>query len=264
MIKIILVFIIFVGSNIVHADTVTIQSTTSTRDSGLYKYLLPFYPKYKETQIKVVAVGTGQAITNARNCDGGILIVHDKKRETEFMKNNYGSEIHNLMFNDYIIIGPKEDLAEVSNSLSSSEVFTKIYNSGSRFISRSDSSGTHAAEMSIWTKSGLDPTSFSGSWYLESGQGMGPSLNIATSLGGYTLTDRSSWLRFQNKANHTILYENAQELRNDYSMILVNHTRCQNLNYDAAKSLYNWLKSAEVAQLINRYEINNNNVFYVE
>ena len=92
MLKIILVFIIFVGSNIVHADTVTIQSTTSTRDSGLYKYLLPFYPKYKETQIKVVAVGTGQAITNARNCDGGILIVHDKKRETEFMKNNYGSK----------------------------------------------------------------------------------------------------------------------------------------------------------------------------
>ena len=249
MLKILLSFIIFVGSNIIHADTVTIQSTTSTRDSGLYKYLLPFYPKYKETQIKVVAVGTGQAITNARNCDGGILIVHDKKRETEFMKNNYGSVIHNLMFNDYIIIGPKEDLAQVS---------------GSRFISRSDSSGTHAAEMSIWTKSGLDPTSFSGSWYLESGQGMGPSLNIATSLGGYTLTDRSSWLRFQNKANHTILYENAQELRNDYSMILVNHARCQNLNYEAAKSLYNWLKSAEVAQLIIRYEINNNNVFYVE
>ena len=95
MLKIILVFIIFIGSNIVHADTVTIQSTTSTRDSGLYKYLLPFYPKYKETQIKVVAVGTGQAINNARNCDGGILIVHDKKREAAFMKNNYGSKIHN-------------------------------------------------------------------------------------------------------------------------------------------------------------------------
>ena len=264
MLKIILIFIVFVGSNTIHADTVTIQSTTSTRDSGLYKYLLPFYPKYKETQIKVVAVGTGQAINNARNCDGGILIVHDKKREAAFMKNNYGSKIHNLMFNDYIIIGPKEDFADVSNSLSSSEVFTKIYNSRSIFISRSDSSGTHAAEMSIWTKSGLDPTSFSGSWYLESGQGMGPSLNIATSLGGYTFTDRSSWLRFQNKVNHTILYENPQELRNNYSMILVNHTRCQNLDYEPAKSLYNWLKSAEAAKLISTYEINNDTVFYVE
>ena len=264
MLKIILIFIVFVGSNTIHADTVTIQSTTSTRDSGLYKYLLPFYPKYKETQIKVVAVGTGQAINNARNCDGGILIVHDKKREAAFMKNNYGSKIHNLMFNDYIIIGPKEDFAGVSNSLSSSEVFTKIYNSKSMFISRSDSSGTHAAEMSIWTKSGLDPTSFSGSWYLESGQGMGPSLNIATSLGGYTFTDRSSWLRFQNKVNHTILYENPQELRNNYSMILVNHTRCQNLDYEPAKSLYNWLKSADAAKLISNYEINNNTVFYVE
>ena len=264
MLKIILIFIVFVGSNTIHADTVTIQSTTSTRDSGLYKYLLPFYPKYKETQIKVVAVGTGQAINNARNCDGGILIVHDKKREAAFMKNNYGSKIHNLMFNDYIIIGPKEDFAGVSNSLSSSEVFTKIYNSKSMFISRSDSSGTHAAEMSIWTKSGLDPTSFSGSWYLESGQGMGPSLNIATSLGGYTFTDRSSWLRFQNKVNHTILYENPQELRNNYSMILVNHARCQNLDYEPAKSLYNWLKSADAAKLISNYEINNDTVFYVE
>ena len=209
-------------------------------------------------------MGTGQAINNARNCDGGILIVHDKKREAAFMKNNYGSKIHNLMFNDYIIIGPKEDFAGVSNSLSSSEVFTKIYNSKSMFISRSDSSGTHAAEMSIWTKSGLDPTSFSGSWYLESGQGMGPSLNIATSLGGYTFTDRSSWLRFQNKVNHTILYENPQELRNNYSMILVNHARCQNLDYEPAKSLYNWLKSAEAAKLISTYEINNDTVFYVE
>ena len=123
MLKIILMLIVFAGTNTVYADSVTIQSTTSTRDSGLYKYLLPFYPKYNQIQIKIIAVGTGQAITNARNCDGDILIVHDKKREIEFMENSYGSEIHNLMFNDYIIIGPKEDLADVSGSLSSSEVF---------------------------------------------------------------------------------------------------------------------------------------------
>ncbi len=264
MLKIILMLIAFAGTNTVYADSVTIQSTTSTRDSGLYKYLLPFYPKYNQIQIKIIAVGTGQAIANARNCDGGILIVHDKKREIEFMENNYGSEIHNLMFNDYVIIGPKEDLADVSGSLSSSEVFAKIYYSKSIFISRSDSSGTHAAEMSIWAKSGLNPSSFSGSWYLESGQGMGPSLNIATSLGGYTFTDRSSWLRFQNKAKHTILYENPQELRNDYSMILVNHARCQNQDYESAKSLYDWLKSAEAAELISSYQINNTNVFYVD
>ena len=264
MLKIILMLIVFAGTNTVYADSVTIQSTTSTRDSGLYKYLLPFYPKYNQIQIKIIAVGTGQAITNAKNCDGGILIVHDKKREIEFMENSYGSEIHNLMFNDYIIIGPKEDLADVSGSLSSSEVFAKIYYSKSIFISRSDSSGTHAAEMSIWAKSGLNPSSFSGSWYLESGQGMGPSLNIATSLGGYTFTDRSSWLRFQNKANHAILYENPEELRNDYSMILVNHARCQNQDYESAKSLYDWLKSAEAAELISSYQINNTNVFYVD
>ena len=133
--------IVFAGTNTVYADSVTIQSTTSTRDSGLYKYLLPFYPKYNQIQIKIIAVGTGQAITNAKNCDGGILIVHDKKREIEFMENSYGSEIHNLMFNDYIIIGPKEDLADVSGSLSSSEVFAKIYYSN-QFISRSDSANS--------------------------------------------------------------------------------------------------------------------------
>ena len=264
MLKLLLFSFLFISMNITHAATITIQSTTSTRDSGLYKYLLPFYPEYRKTQIKVIAVGTGQAIINARNCDGNILIVHDKKREIEFMKNNYGTEIHKLMFNDYVIVGPVEDFANVSNSVSASDAFKKIYHSKSVFISRSDSSGTHAAEISFWDQTGLDPSSSSGSWYLETGQGMGPSLNITTSLSGYTLTDRSSWLRFQNKSSHKILYENPEELRNDYSMILINHTRCQNLSLKPARNLFNWLKSAEAAELIRSYQIKNTNVFYID
>lgn len=264
MLKVILMFLFFFSINISYSDSVTIQSTTSTRDSGLYKYLLPLYPNYDQVQIKVVAVGTGQAIINARNCDGNILIVHDEKRENEFMENNYGTEIHSLMFNDYVIIGPKEDTARVSTSLTASDAFTKIFNSRSIFISRSDSSGTHAAEMSIWNESRLNPKTFSGLWYLESGQGMGPSLNIAISLGAYIFTDRSSWIRFKNKEDHDILYENTQELRNNYSMILVNHERCKNLVFEPAISLFNWLKSSEAARLIKNYQIYDSSVFYID
>ena len=264
MLKALLIFLFFFSINISYSDTVTIQSTTSTRDSGLYKYLLPLYPDYQKIQIKVVAVGTGQAIINARNCDGNILIIHDKKREIEFMKKNYGTKIHSLMFNDYVIIGPREDLARVATSLTAEDAFAKIYDSKSMFISRSDSSGTHAAEMSIWNELRLNPRPFSGSWYLESGQGMGPSLNIAISLGAYIFTDRSSWLRFQNKGSHDVLYENIEELRNNYSMILVNHARCNNLSLEPAINLFNWLKSTQAATLIKNYQINNKHIFYID
>ena len=177
--KIFLLF--FFSVNILFADSVTIQSTTSTRDSGLYKYLLPYYPNFRNVEIKVIAVGTGQAIMNAQNCDGNILIVHDEKREDIFMANNYGSERHNLMYNDFVIIGPNEDSARVYGSSSVLEAFSKIYENKRIFISRSDSSGTHAAEIKIWSQLGINPAKYSGKWYLESGQGMGPSLNIAIS-----------------------------------------------------------------------------------
>ena len=155
------------------AQEVVIQSSTSIRDSGLYEHLLPKYPYYDNTSIKVIAVGTGQAILNSKNCDGGILIVHDERREQLFMAEGFGSKRYALMFNDYVIIGSKEDKAKIVGSNSSAEVFTKINNKKSKFISRSDSSGTHAMEIKIWNSSKLNPIDFSGSWYLETGQGMG-------------------------------------------------------------------------------------------
>jgi len=256
------IFILFLTINIAYSESITIQSTTSTRDSGLYKYLLPKYPNFKDVQIKLIAVGTGQAIVNAKNCDGNILIVHDKEREDEFMANGFGSSRYNIMYNDFVIVGPKKDAADINGSESISEVFAKIYNKKHIFISRSDSSGTHSAEMSIWDNIGLDPTSSSGKWYLESGQGMGPSLNIAISLNGYILSDRSSWLRFNNKGDHTILYSNPIELKNNYSMIFVNHDRCNNLDLNPARDLYDWLKSDDVASLINGYKVKGQQVFY--
>ncbi len=261
--RLIIMIFIFCGSYS-FADSITIQSTTSTRDSGLYKYLLPHYPHFDKVQIKVIAVGTGQAITNAINCDGNILIVHDKEREDEFMHNGYGTSRYNLMYNDFVIVGPDTDIAKITNSKSISDVFLKIYNNRLFFVSRSDSSGTHSAEMAIWSKTNIDPVAYSGEWYLESGQGMGPSLNIAISLNAYILSDRSSWLRFNNKGEHKILYDSPDELRNDYSMILVNHDRCTNLNLTLSRDLYEWLKSDIAADLIKSYRINNQQVFYID
>ena len=257
------IFIFFLAINVSYSDSITIQSTTSTRDSGLYKYLLPKYPNFSDVQIKLIAVGTGQAIMNAKNCDGNILIVHDKKREDKFMADGFGSSRYNIMYNDFVIVGPKKDAANIKGSKSISEVLSKIYIKKHIFISRSDSSGTHSAEMSIWNNIGLDPTTSSGKWYLESGQGMGPSLNIAISLDGYIFSDRSSWLRFNNKGNHIILYSNPIELKNSYSMILVNHDKCKNLDLKPALDLYDWLKSDHAASLIKGYKVNGQQLFYI-
>jgi tungstate transport system substrate-binding protein len=245
------------------SESLIIQSTTSTRDSGLYKYLLPKYPYYSDIKIKVIAVGTGQAIKNAENCDGNILIVHDKDRELEFMSKGFGVMRHELMYNDYVLIGPTND-NEISKSNSITNAFSRIYDKKYSFISRSDSSGTHSAELAIWSKLSLYPRADSGKWYLESGQGMGPSLNIAVALDGYIFSDRSSWLRFKNKRRHKILYENRRELKNNYGMILVNHDRCSNLNYKYALDLYNWLSSDVAAGYIKKYRLNNERVFYID
>ena len=263
MIRFILYFFLL-APNILYAETLIIQSTTSTRDSGLYKYLLPNYPGYSNLQIKVIAVGTGQAIVNARNCDGDILIVHDKEKEEEFLKHGYGIRRHDLMYNDFVVIGPTKDSINIENSSSATEVFKTIHKEEHIFISRSDSSGTHSAEMKIWNNARLNPRMPSGKWYMETGQGMGPSLNIAISLNGYIFSDRSSWLRFNNKKSHKILYENPIELRNDYGMILVNPKRCPNNNYKAAKKLYEWLSSNDAAKLIMEYKLSGSSVFYIK
>jgi len=255
---------LFFASFSSYASSLTIQSTTSTRDSGLYQYLLPHYPDIDKVSVKVIAVGTGQAIMNAKNCDGNILIVHDKVRETKFIDDGYGSERHNLMYNDFIIIGPSSDNADISSSTSVVDAFSRIYQKKIKFISRADSSGTHASEIAIWNQLKLDPSIYSGEWYLESGQGMGPSLNIAISLNAYIFSDRSTWLRFKNKEKHAILYENSTELRNNYGMILVNHEKCDNLDYESSLNLYKWLSSDEAAELIRNYRISNSKVFYID
>lgn len=259
----ILPILLFLSSQLV-AQEVVIQSTTSTRDSGLYKYLLPRYPMYDDVTIKVIAVGTGQAILNSKNCDGGILIVHDQNRERLFMAEGFGSKRHELMFNDYVIIGPSHDPASIIQSISSVDAFKRIYSNQSKFISRSDSSGTHAMEMKIWRDGNISPIEHSGTWYLETGQGMGQSLNVAIATNAYILSDRSTWLKFSNKQSHKILYQNKVELKNQYGMILVNTDRCSNIDKEATLQLFQWLSSREAKNLINIYQISNTQIYYTE
>ena len=264
MYRYLLLFYSLISSTYLNADNIVIQSTTSTRDSGLYEYLLPNYPNYDFLNIKVVAVGTGQAIINAKNCDGDLLIVHDKKREIKFMKDGYGIKRHKLMYNDYVIMGPSRDPANITSIEKPSDVFLAIASTKSKFISRSDSSGTHFAEKSIWNNADFDPTKSSGVWYFETGQGMGPSLNIAIAKNAYIFTDRSSWIKYKNKSNHRILYENKNELKNEYGLILVNRNRCGSINNKVPSVLFDWLSSDNAKQLINSYKINDQQVFFVD
>ena len=243
-------------------NILVIQSTTSTRDSGLYEYLLPHYNRYESLSIKVVAVGTGQAIRNAKNCDADLLIVHDHQREKEFMSSGFGIKRHSLMYNDFIIVGPRKDPFKISSKKSPQEVFATIYSNNLKFISRSDSSGTHNAEMRLWSSASLDPVVSSGRWYIETGQGMGPSLNIAIGTNSYIFTDRASWLNYKNKQNHQVLYENPSKLMNPYGVILINPKKCPKSNSTEAILLYNWLTSDIAKSLIDNYKIFGSKLFY--
>ncbi len=259
--NLLLLIIIFFTQNL-YSSEVIIQSTTSTRDSGLYKYLLPKYPKYDSLVIKTIAVGTGQAIRNSKNCDGDLLIVHDEKREKQFLEQGYGIKRHILMYNDFIIVGPKNDPANIRKSLTPDNAFLKIYVKKSNFVSRADSSGTNAAEKKIWDAAKVDPSIFSGSWYFETGQGMGQSLNIAIALNAYIIVDRSTWIKFSNKQNHRVLFSNKKLMQNPYGLILINPDKCPDNNYLQAKLLFDWLSSGSTKSLINDYKINGNQVFF--
>jgi tungstate transport system substrate-binding protein len=243
-------------------NKILIQSTTSTRDSGFYEYILPYFYKSHDITVSVVSVGTGQAIKNASRCDGDLLIVHSPALEKKFMASGYGLLRNNLMYNNFIIIGPENDPIKINSSSSILNVFSKIYSSKYKFISRGDDSGTHSREKDIWKLLDLDTSNFSNDWYLESGQGMGATVNIAIGLDAYTLVDQATWLRFTNKSNHTSLFErDDNNLLNQYGIITINPAKCPNLNHNSAKIFYDWILSAKAQALIDRFMIDGARVF---
>jgi tungstate transport system substrate-binding protein len=244
------------------AQFIIVQSTTSTQNSGLYEALLPQFEARSGIEVRVVAVGTGQAIKNARNCDGDVLLVHAKSAEEQFVADGFGMSRADLMFNDFVIVGPAADPAGVAGSDDAAAALAAIRAAGAVFASRGDNSGTNKAEMALWRKAGIDPVVDSGGWYRETGSGMGATLNVAAAMGAYALTDRATWIAFANKGGLRILVEGDSALFNQYGVILVNPERCPNVKAAASQSFIDWLLSDTGQAAIGAYRRDGQQLFF--
>ena len=243
-------------------DFVLVQSTTSTRNSGLYDAILPRFTEATGIAVRVVAVGTGQALKNARNCDGDVLLVHAKAAEEAFVASGHGLARTDLMYNDFVIVGPPEDPAVVSGLSDPVAALTRIAEGAALFASRGDDSGTHKAEMRLWAKVGYDPVQASGTWYRETGSGMGATLNIAVGLGAYAMTDRATWIKFANKQDHAILVEGDPALFNQYGIIPVSPVACPNVRAEAAQRFADWMTGPEGQAAIAAYRVDGQQLFF--
>ena len=243
-------------------EYIILQSTTSTQNSGLYDYILPKFTKKNDIDVRVVAVGTGQAIKNAQNCDGDVLIVHSKDSEENFVRSGFGLYRKNLMYNDFVIIGPENDPAKVKSSDNAFEAFKKIFNERAIFASRGDESGTHKTEIKIWNNLNMSTNDFNGGWYRELGLGMGATLNVAVQMEAYVLSDRATWLAFKNKLQHLILFEGDDSLFNQYGIIPVNPNKCPSVKTNLSKIFIDWILSMEGQNLISSYKKNGQQLFF--
>ena len=243
-------------------EYIILQSTTSTQNSGLYDYILPQFIKKNGIDVRVVAVGTGQAIKNAQNCDGDVLIVHSKDSEENFVRSGFGLYRKNLMYNDFVIIGPENDPAKVKSSSNAFEAFKKIFNERAIFASRGDESGTHKTEIKIWNNLNMSTNDFNGGWYRELGLGMGATLNVAVQMDAYALSDRATWLAFKNKRQHLILFEGDESLFNQYGIIPVNPNKCPSVKTNLSKIFIDWILSMEGQNFISSYKKNGQQLFF--
>ncbi|WP_316013576.1 substrate-binding domain-containing protein [Roseobacter sp. HKCCA0434] len=240
------------------ADPVLIQSTTSTRNSGLYDAILPEFEAATGIETRVVAVGTGQAIRNATNCDGDLLIVHDRAAEDAFVAAGYGLERHALMYNDFVLIGPEEDPAGIATASGTGDALARIAAAEATFLSRGDDSGTHRKELTLWPD---DPRPASGSWYREVGAGMGATLNMAAGMGAYALTDRATWASFGNRQGLALLHEGDPALHNPYAAIAVSPDHCPQANVADARTLIDWLTGADGQAAIGAFAVDGQRLF---
>ena len=244
------------------SDDIILQSTTSTANSGLYDAILPGFTKQTGIVVHVVAVGTGQALRNARNGDGDVLLVHAKQAEQRFVNEGYGVERFDVMYNDYIIVGPPEDPAGISGLRDAPSALVRVARTQAPFASRGDDSGTHKKELSLWQTAGVDPTTWSGQWYRETGSGMGATLNTAVGMGAYTMTDRGTWVGFKNKADHRILVEGDISLYNQYGVILVNPAAHPAVNATSGQKFIEWILSDVGQRAIAGYRVSGEQLFF--
>ncbi|NRG19088.1 extracellular solute-binding protein [Rhizobiales bacterium] len=241
---------------------IVIQSTTSTANSGLLDAILPKFKDKTGIDVRVVAVGTGQAIKNATNGDGDVLLVHAKPAEEKFVADGWGVKRYDVMYNDFVIVGPENDPAGIRGMENATDALKKIAKAKAPFASRGDDSGTHKKELSLWKSADIDVTSASGSWYRETGSGMGATLNTAAGMNAYALTDRATWISFKNKGGLAILTEGDDRLFNQYGVILMNPEKHAAVKADEGGAFIDWLTGPEGQQAIANYKLDGQQLFF--
>jgi tungstate transport system substrate-binding protein len=243
------------------APFITVASTTSTENSGLFAYLLPIFQRQTGIEVHVVALGTGQALKTAARGDADVVFVHDKEAEDKFIAEGFGIGRREVMYNDFLIVGPKNDPAGIRGMHDAPAAFRTIAEKKAPFVSRGDDSGTYMLERRLWQAAGLDPKSAS-RWYRESGEGMGAVLNTAAGMDAYTLTDRATWLSFKNRGNLEALVEGDPRLLNQYRVMLVNPARYPQVKRDLGQRFIDWLTSPAGQQAIASYKIDGAQLFF--
>ncbi len=239
---------------------IRLATTTSTENSGLLKYLLPHFEKDSAYKVHTIAVGTGKALRMGQDGDVDVLLVHAPKAENDFIAKGHGEQRYPVMYNDFVIVGPKNDPAGISKATTITEALKKIASTKSRFISRGDDSGTHKKERTLWKLANISPDN-KHAWYLQAGQGMGKVLQIADEMGAYTMTDRGTWLAYQNKLALRIVFQGDTTLFNPYGIIAVSRKKYPDLNTQGAKALINWITSDKGQNLIGKFKVAGKTLF---
>lgn len=241
---------------------ITVSSTTSTVDSGLFNHLLPLFRARTGIAVKVLSQGTGQALDTGRRGDADVVLVHARAQEEKFVADGFGLARKPVMYNDFILVGPKADPARIAGIREGAAALTAIATARAPFVSRGDKSGTHAAELALWKAAGLDPAGAGQSWYREIGQGMGAALNTAAAMGAYVLADRGTWLGFRNRGDLSILVEGDRKLFNQYGVILVNPARHPHVKAQAGQAFIDWITGPDGQEAIRTYRINGEPLFF--
>ncbi len=260
-----LTLMLLLNISVVFADEVafiTLSSTTSTDNSGLLDYLIPRFKNKTGIDVRVIAVGTGRALQLGERGDADIVLVHHKTSEEIFVKSGFGIDRRDVMYNDYVIVGPKNDPAKIKELKHAADAFKLISQHSVPFVSRGDDSGTHKKELEIWSLANVDAQQHSGHWYREAGAGMGATLNIANGMNAYTITDRGTWLSFKNRDDLALLFENDPPLFNQYGVILVNPEKHDHIKHQAAKQFADWLISNEGQQAIADFTLEDQQLFF--
>jgi tungstate transport system substrate-binding protein len=250
------------GSALAQDRSITVASTTSTEQSGLFGYLLPRFSEASGIQVKVVAVGTGQALDIGRRGDADVVFVHDKPAEEKFLGEGFATRRNDVMYNDFIVVGPRADPAHLAGDKDVADALRKIAAAKAPFISRGDRSGTHEAELRLWKIAGIDVAAAKGDWYREIGQGMGPALNMASSTNAYLLSDRGTWLSFKNKGDLAILTEGDKRLFNQYGVMLVNPAKHPTVKAKDGQAFIDWLISPKGQETIAGYKVGGEQLFF--